>query len=374
MEEDLSLHGKKLVSTLAVVAIVLGACSSGSTPAPTVAPASAAAASVAPASAAPASAAPTDSAAATKPLIAFSQEGMENSWRTENTNSILSEAAAYGYEIIWQQADGDQLKQNSQVQNLLERKPAVLIVEPAEQQAATPIKGLADAANIPMIVADRAIGGEPGTGMFKTLITVNWEKVGVALGEAAVATLKAKWGKEEGSIVEIAGTIGSSPQIGMDAGFKSVISKYPGIKIVAVQDGKNERAPGLQVMEDFLTRFPKGQIQLVWGQNDEMGIGALKAIQAAGRDELLGAIITKDGSIAGIEQLAAGNFSTVCSNSPYFGPIIMPYVKQILAGEAIPATPDKPFTCFENLTDQGKADVKALYDDMVATKKTFAPR
>ena len=373
------MEGKRLTSILAVMALVVGACSSGATTAPSAAPASVAAASAAPAStapsAAPASVAPASaSPAGAAPLIAFSQEGMENQWRTENTNSIMDTGRAAGYNMIWQQGAGDQLQQNAQVQDLLTRKPAVLIVEPAEQQAATPIGGFADAAGIPIIVADRAIGGTPGTGMFKTLITVNWESVGVGLGKAAVATLKAKTGKEEGSIVELAGTIGSSPQIGMDKGFQSVISKYPGIKVAAVQDGKNERAPGLAIMETFLTRYPKGQIQLVWAQNDEMGLGALKAIQAANRSELIGSIITKDATLAGIQAVVDGNFSTVCSNSPYFGPIIMPYVAKLLNGETIPATVDKPFTCFENLTDAGKADVKAMLDEMVKTSAKFATR
>jgi ABC-type sugar transport system substrate-binding protein len=299
---------------------------------------------------------------------------MENQWRTENTNSIMDTGRSSGYNMIWQQGAGDQLQQNSQVQDLLTRKPAVLIVEPAEQQAATPIVDFANSAGIPMIVADRAVGGTPGQGMFKTLITVNWENVGTELGKAAVNTLKAKTGKAEGNIVELAGVIGSSPQIGMDKGFKSVISAYPGIKIVAVQDGKNERAPGLQIMEDFLTRYPKGQIQLVWGQNDEMGLGALKAIQAAGRTELVGSIITKDATLAGIQAVVNGDFATVCSNSPYFGPIIMPYVDKLLKGESIPAVVDKPFTCFENLTDAGKTDVAKMLADMQANSSKFATR
>lgn len=308
------------------------------------------------------------------PLIAFSQEGMENGWRTENTNSILSEIKKAGYRVVWQQAGGDQSKQVAQVQNLLQQKPALLIVEPAEQQAATPIAGLADAAKVPMIMADRSIGVSPGNGMYKTLITVNWEKVGQALGDAAVAKLQAKTGKDAGNIVELAGVVGSAPQIAMDKGFQTVISQHPGIKVVAVQDGNNERGPGLQIMEDFLTKYPKGKIDLVWAQNDEMGIGALKAIQAAGRDELVGAIISKDGEGAAIKQVVDGNFATVCTNTPYFGPIIVPYIKKILAGEAVPAAPDKPFTCFESLTSKGKAEVKTLYDDMVKSDQKFASR
>jgi len=308
------------------------------------------------------------------PLIAFSQEGMENGWRTENTNSILSEVKKAGYRVIWQQAGGDQSKQVAQVQNLLQQKPVLLVVEPAEQQAATPIAGLADTAKVPMIMADRSIGVAPGNGMYKTLITVNWEKFGEALGNAAVATLAAKTGKDAGSVVELAGVVGSAPQIGMDKGFQTVISAHPNIKVVAVQDGNNQRGPGLQVMEDFLTKYPKGKIDLVWAQSDEMGIGALKAIQAAGRNELLGAIITKDGEVEGIQQVANGTFATDCTNTPYFGPIIVPYIKKLLAAETVSVAPDKPFTCFESVTSKGKTEVKALYDDMVKMGQKFAPR
>ena len=312
--------------------------------------------------------------AAGGPLIAFSQEGLENSWRTENTNSILSEAKKDGYNIVWVQADGDQSRQVAQVQNLLERKPKVLIVEPAEQQAATPVAGLADRAGVPLVVADRALGVPPGHGQYKILITQDWRQIGEALGKAAVAVMTKRNGKPAGHIVELAGVIGSAPEIAMDAGFKSVIGAYPDIKIIAVQDGQNERGPGLSIMEDYLTAHAKGQIDLVWAQNDEMALGALKAIQNAGRDELLGAIITKDGEAQGIREVASGNFATDCTNTPYFGPIIMPYVKDILAGKAVPAAVQKPFTCFSSMTPNEKAQAQALVAEMEKDKMTYAPR
>lgn len=308
------------------------------------------------------------------PLIAFSQEGLRNSWRTANNDSILQEAEKAGYRITWVQADSDQSRQVAQVQNLLKLKPDILIVEPAEQQAATPIAGLADEAGVPLIVADRGLGVPPGKGMYKILVEVDWKLVGEALGKAAVELLTQRKGSPEGNIVLLAGVVGSSPQIGMEEGFNSVISAHPGIKIIATQDGKNERGPGLSIMENFLTAHPKGQIDLVWAQNDEMAIGALKAIQAAGRDELLGAIISKDGQLEAIREVANGNFAADCTNTPYFGPILMPYVKAILAGETVPVQPPKPFTCFNTLTPEGKAEVQALLKEMEDNKMAFAPR
>jgi ABC-type sugar transport system substrate-binding protein len=307
------------------------------------------------------------------PLVAFAQEGIYNSWRSANNDSILSEAKKNGINLTWVNADKDQSRQVAQVQNLLKLKPKVLIVEPAEQEAATPIAKLADDAGVPLIVADRGLSVPP-SGMFKMQITVDWKQVGTELGKSAVEYLKKKNGKPAGNIVEIVGTIGSAPQLGMDEGFKSVIGPYPDIKIVATQDGNNERGPGLSIMEDFLTAHPAGQIDLVYAQNDEMAIGALKAIQAAGRNELVGAIISKDGQLQAVREIANGHFAADCTNTPYFGPILMPYVKDILAGKDVPALPPKPFICISSITPEGQQQAKDLLAEMEKGKMEFSPR
>lgn len=308
-------------------------------------------------------------------VVAFSQEGLENDWRTENTQSIMKSLQDAGYKVIYQQADGDQARQVEQVQNMLQQKPDILVVEPAEAQAATPIAQLAEKAGVPLVVADRSLGVDPDPNtMYKVLITQNWTDMGTKLGQAAVNLLTKVNGSAKGNIVELVGVLGSSPQIAMDAGFKAVIEKYPDIKILDAQDGQNQRAPGQQIMEDYLTRYPAGQIDMVWAQNDEMGLGALKAIQNAGRTELSGRIISKDGQIEAIQQVAQGVFATVCTNTPYFGPIILPYVQDILAGKSVPTSPDKPFTCFESITEQGQKDAKAQFDELTAAGAKFANR
>jgi ABC-type sugar transport system substrate-binding protein len=316
----------------------------------------------------------TFAAAQDAPLIAFAQEGLYNSWRTANNDSILEEAKKAGYRIQWVQAEGEQSKQVAQVQDLLKLKPDVLVVEPAEQQAATPIAALADKAGVPMIVADRGLGVPAGNGQYKMLIEVDWNAVGVELGKAAVDALTLRKGSPAGNIVELVGTVGSTPQIGMDAGFQSVIKDHPDIKIIDTQDGHNERGPGLTIMENFLTAHPAGEIDLVWAQNDEMAIGSLKAIQAAGRDELLGGILSKDGQLEAVREVASGNFAADCTNTPYFGPIIMPYVADILAGKEVPSTPPKPFVCISSLTDASKAEAQALLKQMQDNDMAFAPK
>jgi ABC-type sugar transport system substrate-binding protein len=316
----------------------------------------------------------TSAMAQDQPLIAFAQEGLYNSWRTTNNDSILNEAKKYGYKVTWVNADMDQSRQVGQVQDLLKLKPKLLIAEPAEQQAATPIAALADAAGIPLIVADRGLGVPPGKGMYKMLVEVDWHQYGVEYGKLIVEALKVRNGKPAGNIVEIVGTIGSTPQIGMDAGVKEMLADNPQIKIIDSQDGHNERAKGLSIMENLLTAHPKGTIDLVFAQNDEMAIGALRAIQSAGRNELLGGIIGKDGQLEAVQEIVKGTFAATCTNTPYFGPILMPYVKKILAGEEVPVAPPKPFMCISNLTDEAKQASAALLKEMQDNNMAFAPR
>jgi simple sugar transport system substrate-binding protein len=316
----------------------------------------------------------TTTGADDRPVIAFAQESVENSWRAENTDSIVNTLEAAGYKVIYQQANADQTTQIAQVQTMLQQKPALLVVEPAEQEAATPIVQLAETAGVPLLVADQGVGVPPGTGMYKTLITVNWDSMGKAFGQLAVDMLTKLNGTPSGTIVEIVGNLGSAPQIGLDAGFLSVISQYPDIKILDAQDGDNQRGPGMTIMENYLSRFAAGQIDIVWAQNDEMALGALRAIENAGRTELVGQIIGKDGLVDSMEQVAAGKIAATCSNTPYFGPIILPFVQDILAGKTVEAAPDKPFTCFNNITEAAAAEAKAVYQEMVDGNMMFAPR
>ncbi len=311
-------------------------------------------------------------AASAQPLIAFSQEGLENSWRIVNTHDMLDSGKKAGFNMIWEQANADESRQVAQVQDLLKRRPAVLVVEPAEQQAATPIEQLATAAHVPLIVVDRSIGVSPPKGEYRQLISIDWTQMGVDYGKVAVAYLTKKYGKPAGNIVEIAGVIGSSPELGLDAGFHQVIQKYPGIKIIANQDGQNARAPGLSIMEDYLTRYPAGKIQLVWAQNDEMGLGALKAINAAGRTELFGAILGKDVELQGLKEVVDGTFLADCTVPPYYGHEVMPAVRAILAGKRIPSYIKSSFTCYTSLTPAARSKAKATYDYLTKNNIAYA--
>ena len=105
--------------------------------------------------------------AADEPLVAFAQEGIYNSWRSANNDIFVGSEEERDQSDLGQRRQGSVAPSRAQVQNLLKLKPKVLIVEPAEQEAATPIAKLADEAGVPLIVADRGLSVPPGHGTFK---------------------------------------------------------------------------------------------------------------------------------------------------------------------------------------------------------------
>src|SRR4030095_3241564 len=137
------------------------------------------------------------------------------------------------------------------------------------------------------------------------------------------------------NIVELQGTTGSAPANDRKEGFAKAIAANPNLKIIASQTGDFTRAGGKAVMEQFLKANPK--IDWLFAHNDDMGLGALEAITAAGKvpgKDIK--IITIDAVKDGMQALADGKFNFIAECSPLLGPQLMERVKKVVAGESIP--------------------------------------
>jgi len=118
------------------------------------------------------------------------------------------------------------------------------------------------------------------------------------------------------------------------AGFKTAIAANPNIKIIASQTGDFTRAGGKQVMEAFLKSNPK--IDLVYAHNDDMGLGAIEAIEAAGKvpgKDIK--IVTVDAVKDGMTALAAGKINFIVECNPLLGTQLMDIAKKVLSGEKV---------------------------------------
>ena len=282
---------------------------------------------------APAAPEATKAPAAAKPLIAFSNAELVNAWRVTYQKDYEQKAADFGYDFISADANQDVSKQLTDVEQMLAKKPAVLVVSPLETEASAPVAALAEKAGVPLIVVDRVIAAEPGTGMYKAIIVQDHRTSGEALAKKAVELLTKKYGEPKGNVVHVQGMAGAGPVVEANEGWDKVMKDYPNIKTVSTGDGGFTKAGGLKVMEDALQAFPEGKIDIVRSDYSDMTMGAIEAIKAAGRKELLGYVLGEGGHIKALEAVVAGEIAMETQTPPYSAILAMTTAKAIMEGK-----------------------------------------
>lgn len=211
----------------------------------------------------------------TKFVIGFSQCNSAEPWREAMNKELISEANNFAdIELIISDGQQDNSKQVADVENFIVQEVDILIISPNEAKPLTRIVEKAYKQGIPVIVLDRKIDSENYT----TFIGADNIKIGKVAGEFAAKLLNGK-----GTVLEIWGLRGSTPAIERSKGFRDGIANHPGIKIIYEQDGSWLRRKGREIMENALQRFD--QIDLVYGHNDPMAIGAFLAAKNANRTD-----------------------------------------------------------------------------------------
>ncbi|HUI72696.1 MAG TPA: substrate-binding domain-containing protein, partial [Spirochaetia bacterium] len=280
-------------------------------------------------------------------LIAYSQAELVNAWRVTNQKDMEAWAQKLGVKLISLDANQDPAKQLADIQNMLAQKPDALILSPLESKALVPAVKMCTDARVPLIVIDRTIEAEPGKGIYKTEITQSHVLSGQKLAEKAVELLKKKYGEPRGNVVHVQGMAGASPVIDANSGWDAVMAKYPKIKTVATADAGFTTEGGMKVMEDFLQRFPKGQIDIVRSDYSAMTMGALQAIKNAGRTELLGSVEGEGGHYLAIQAVIDGEIARETQTPPYFGELALKSALDVLNGKSVPAKQQVPIKVFD---------------------------
>ncbi|MFE0591181.1 ABC transporter substrate-binding protein [Micromonospora echinospora] len=284
-----------------------------------------------------------------KIVLGFSQVGAESGWRTANTTSIKEAATEAGIELKFDDAQQKQENQIKAIRNFIQQKVDVIAFSPVVESGWDTVLKEAKDAGIPVILTDRAVDSADRS-LYKTFLGSDFVKEGRLAGEWLVEQTKTATGPV--NIVELQGTTGSAPANDRKEGFAAAIAANPNLKIVASQSGDFKRADGKQVMEQFLKANP--DIDVLFAHNDDMGLGALEAITAAGKvpgKDIT--IITIDAVKDGMQALADGKFNFIAECSPLLGPQLMELVKKVEAGEEVPARIETEETTFTQ--EQAKA-------------------
>jgi galactofuranose transport system substrate-binding protein len=266
-------------------------------------------------------------------VVGFSQMENNNPWRIAETNSLKEEAAKRGdkYELVVTDAQGQTSKQVSDVEDLIARRVDAIFLAPREYEGLAPALQAAREANIPVFLIDREAAGTAGQD-YVAFLGSNFVEQGRRAAEWLIKQTNGTAG-----IVELTGTAGSSVARDRSQGFMDAISKHPGMKIIASQTGDFSRAAGQRVMENIIQA--KGpEITAVYAHNDEMALGAIQALKAAGRSPGKGVIIVSvDGEKAALEAIMNGDLNATVESNPRFGPLAFNTLEKYLNKEQVPS-------------------------------------
>ncbi|UBV45085.1 ABC transporter substrate-binding protein (plasmid) [Deinococcus taeanensis] len=263
--------------------------------------------------------------------VCFNQSEMDNPWRLAQTKSMQDEAKRLGWTLIFTNANGSAAKQVSDVRSCIAQRVDAIFLTPREQKPLTPIVLEAKRAGIPLFVIDRTVDetvAKPGQD-FVAFIGSDFYDEGRRAAEWLV-----KQTKGQAKIIELQGSTGSSPAIDRQKGFADYIRKYPGIKIVASQTGNFTRDEGRKVMEALIQAHPEATA--VYAHNDEMALGAITALETAGRKPGKDiTLVSIDGQKSALNAIIAGKLGATVECNPRFGVKAFQTLKDYAAGKKI---------------------------------------
>ncbi len=298
--------------------------------------------------------------------VGFAQTESNNPWRLAQTKSMKDTAAEYGWDLVYTDAAGSAAKQVSDVRSMIAQRVDVILLAPREEKPLAVAVKEAKRANIPVFLIDRNVdqklakAGED----YVAFVGSDFVKEGRICGEVCAKVMNGN-----AKIIELQGTTGSSPAIDRGKGFAEAISSFPNMNIVASQSGDFARDKGRQVFETLYQSHPEAD--LVYSHNDEMTMGAIAALEAAGKvpgkDVMLASI---DGTADAAKAVMAGKVIVCVECSPKFGPKAFELIKKLANGEKIPTNVGNIDRVF---TKDNPKWVRDKYGELAMTAKDYLP-
>ncbi len=278
-----------------------------------------------------------------KPIVlGFAQVGEESVWRSANTQSIIDAAKEAGIDLIFFNAQQSTEKQRKAIRSFIAQQVDVIAFSPNVEDEWDSVLEEAKAAGIPVIIVDRSIKTKDDS-LYVTYFGSNMLEEGRRAGRWLVEKLKGASG--DINIAEIRGNEKSDPTVSRSEGFREIIKPYPNMKIVLSEPADFLRSKGREVMNSFLGSGKK--IDVLFSHNDDMALGAIKAIEEhglrPGKDIL---IVSVDAIREAFEAMIAGKLNCTVECNPLQGPRLMQIVKDIVANKVIPKRIEIPEDVF----------------------------
>ncbi|NLG58348.1 MAG: ABC transporter substrate-binding protein [Clostridiales bacterium] len=266
--------------------------------------------------------------------VAFSQIGQESDWRTANTDSVSNAINAEGWDYVYADAQQKQENQVQALRNFISQNVDYILFTGVVSTGWDEVLKEVNESEIPLILLDRmpdniddieyaaAFGGDfVEEGRRMALWTANYVK---KLGRE----------NEELNVVILEGTTGADAATGRQQGITEILADYPNLKVIASQTGNFTRAEGQAVMESFLKAHDK--IDILLAHNDDMALGAIESIKAAGIEPGKDIIIVGcDAPKTAFDAIIAGEMNATIECTPLYGPFVVDALKKLIAGEEL---------------------------------------
>lgn len=270
-------------------------------------------------------------------VVGISQLGSESGFRTANTESVQNAfTQENGYFLIYNNARQRQENQLKAIRSFISQRVDYIIFSPVVETGWDTVLQEAKEAKIPVILMDRSVDVEDES-LYVTCVGSNFVEEGEKAGHWLEQELRKKGNALESvNIVVLAGTEGSSSQLGRTVGFASVAREHENWSILEQKCAEFTSTKGKEVMRGFLRKYP--DIDVVVSQNDDMTFGAIEAIRESGRTvgvdgEIM--MISFDAVESALEMVAEGTINVDIECNPNQGEYLLRVIDMLEAGEPV---------------------------------------
>ena len=288
-------------------------------------------------------------------LLGFSQLGSESGWRLGNTKSIMDAAESANIRLMLDNANQSQEKQIKAIRSFIAYRADAIVFSPIVEDGWEAVLREARGAGIPVIVEDRQINvSDPS--LYVCHIGSDFYSEGVMAGEYLLKKLKTLDADQRLNVVELVGTLDSTPMLQRSTGFRDTIAGEERIRILDLVSGDFMISKGKECMRNLLEKYGS-DIDVLYSHNDGMMYGALEAIEeyglTPGKDII---VISVDGEQRAIDLLKEGKVNCVVECTPMLGDMIMQAVLNLRNGNTVDReiySSEEVYTEFDDLDKLG---------------------
>lgn len=257
--------------------------------------------------------------------IGVSYQDLQNEFVVKIQHAIRAEAKKLNLKLIELDGQGKAEKQVNQVETFVSRGVNAIILNPEDEYGSAPAVDIAVRHKVPIVIVNAMVSN------------LNEANAYVGSPDSVAGVMEAKEImkvlKGNGNIVLLQGPYGHSAEVERTEGIKAVIAKYPQAKIIAEQTANWDRAQAMSVMENWLASGRT--INAVIAENDEMALGAVGAIQGAGKESRI-AVVGIDAISDGLKAVDEGKMvATVFQNADAQGTLAVELADELIKGQKV---------------------------------------